>query len=87
MKKLLFGTIVLALVSVFPITTMAGVDVSVGISIPLPPPVTFEAPPPVVAITRYRRCLRCSRCKRRHFFLEWFLVASVGRPLVSFTIL
>ncbi len=50
MKKLLFGTIVLALVSVFPITTMAGVDVSVGISIPLPPPVTFEAPPPVVAL-------------------------------------
>ena len=50
MKKFLFGTIVLALISIFPITTMAGVDVSVGISIPLPPPITFEAPPDVVAL-------------------------------------
>ncbi len=50
MKKLLFGTIVLALISIFPITTLAGVDVSVGISIPLPPPITFEAPPDVVAL-------------------------------------
>ncbi len=50
MKKLLLGTIVLALISIFPITTMAGVDVSVGISIPLPPPVTFEAPPDVVVL-------------------------------------
>ncbi len=50
MKKLLFGTIVLALISIFPITTMAGVDVNVGISIPLPPPVTFAAPPDVVAL-------------------------------------
>jgi hypothetical protein len=50
MKKLLLGIIVLALISIFPITTMAGVDVSVGISIPLPPPVVFEAPPDVVAL-------------------------------------
>jgi hypothetical protein len=50
MKKLLFGTIILALVSVFPVMTMAGVDVSVGISIPLPPPVMFAAPPPVVVL-------------------------------------
>ena len=35
MKKLLFGTIVLALVSVFPIMTMAAVDIR--IAIPLPP--------------------------------------------------
>jgi hypothetical protein len=50
MKRLLFGTIVLALVSVFPVMTMAGVDVSVGIGIPLPPPITFAAPPPVVVL-------------------------------------
>ena len=48
MKKLLFGTILLALVSVFPITTMAAVDISVGIS--LPPPIVFAAPPEVVVI-------------------------------------
>ena len=50
MKRLLFGTIVLALVSVFPVMTMAGVDVSIGIGIPLPPPITFAAPPPVVVL-------------------------------------
>ena len=50
MKKLLLGTIVLALISIFPITTMAGVDVNIGFSIPLPPPVVFEAPPDVVAL-------------------------------------
>ncbi|MGA2332362.1 MAG: hypothetical protein ABSG75_11440 [Syntrophales bacterium] len=50
MKKLLLGIIFLALIVVFPVMTMAAVDVSVGISIPLPPPVTFEAPPTVVVL-------------------------------------
>ena len=48
MKKLLFGTILLALALVFPISTMAGVDV--GINISLPPPIVFAAPPEVVVI-------------------------------------
>ena len=48
MKKLLLGTILLALVLVFPIPTMAGVDV--GISISLPPLIVFAAPPEVVVI-------------------------------------
>ena len=48
MKKLLFGTILLALVSVFPIMTMAAVDISIGIS--LPPPIVFEAPPDVIVM-------------------------------------
>jgi len=48
MKKLLFGTILLALVSVFPIMTMAAVDIHV--SIPLPPPIVFAAPPEVIVI-------------------------------------
>ncbi len=48
MKKLLFGTILLALVSVFPIMTMAAVDISIGIS--LPPPIVFAAPPEVIVI-------------------------------------
>lgn len=47
MKKLLFGTI-LSLVLVFPIPTMAGVDVHV--SIPLPPLIVFAAPPEVVVL-------------------------------------
>ena len=50
MKKLLFGTILLALVGAFPIMTMAAVDVNVGISIPLPPLITFELPPNVVVL-------------------------------------
>jgi hypothetical protein len=48
MKKLLLGTIFLALVFVFPIPTMAGVDVH--LSIPLPPLIVFAAPPEVVVI-------------------------------------
>jgi len=48
MKKLLFGTILLALVSVFPIMTMAAVDISIGIS--LPPPIVFTAPPDVIVM-------------------------------------
>jgi hypothetical protein len=48
MKKLLFGTMLLALVIVVPISTMAAVDISIGIS--LPPPIVFAAPPEVIVI-------------------------------------
>ena len=48
MKKLLFGTIFLALVIVVPIQTMAQVNIS--ISFPLPPPIVFAAPPGVIVI-------------------------------------
>jgi hypothetical protein len=48
MKKLLFGTMLLALVIVFPVPTMAGVDTHVSIS--LPPPIVFAAPPEVIVI-------------------------------------
>jgi hypothetical protein len=48
MRKLLLGTILLALAIVVPIPAMAGVNISVGIS--LPPPIAFEAPPDVVAM-------------------------------------
>ena len=48
MKKLLSGIILLALVLVFPVSTMARVDV--GVSISLPPPIVFAAPPEVVVI-------------------------------------
>lgn len=48
MNKLLIGTILLALVLVFPVPTMAGVDV--GVSISLPPPIVFASPPEVVVI-------------------------------------
>ena len=48
MNKLLLGTILLALAIVFPITTMAGVNIGIGIS--LPPPIVFEAPPDVIVM-------------------------------------
>ena len=48
MKKLLFGTMFLALVIVVPIPTMAGVDIR--ISFPLPPPIVFAAPPELIVI-------------------------------------
>jgi len=50
MKKLLFGTIGLSLVLVFPILTMAMGRVDVGVAIPLPPPIVFAGPPHVVVI-------------------------------------
>jgi hypothetical protein len=48
MKKLLLGSILLVLAIVVPIPTMAGVDISIGIS--LPPLITFEAPPDVIVM-------------------------------------
>jgi len=48
MKKLLFGTMLLALVIVVPIPTMAGVNIS--INFPLPPPIVFAAPPELIVI-------------------------------------
>lgn len=48
MKKSLLGTVLLALVHVFPLPVMAGVDV--GINISLPPPIVFSTPPEVVVI-------------------------------------
>ena len=48
MKKLLFGTMLLALVFVVPIPTMARVDVNVSIA--LPPLIVFAAPPQLIVI-------------------------------------
>ena len=48
MKKLLFGTMLFALVIVVPISTMAAVDINVNIS--LPPPIVFQAPPDVIVM-------------------------------------
>lgn len=47
MKKLLFGTLFLALVFVLPAPTMARVDVRVGVSLP---PIVFGGPPELVVI-------------------------------------
>jgi hypothetical protein len=48
MKKLFFGTMLLALVLVFPVSSMARVDV--GINIGLPAPFLFAAPPAMVML-------------------------------------
>jgi hypothetical protein len=48
MKKLLLGSIFLTLVFVFPVSTMAGVNV--GINIGLPPPIVFATPPEMIVI-------------------------------------
>lgn len=47
MKKLLFGTILLSLVLIFPIPTMARVNVGISISLP---PIVFAMPPSVVVL-------------------------------------
>jgi hypothetical protein len=48
MKKLLFGTILFALVIVAPVATMARVDINISVS--LPPPIAFAAPPDVIVL-------------------------------------
>jgi hypothetical protein len=48
MKKLLSGTMLLAMVIAVPIPTMAGVNISVNF--PLPPPIVFAAPPSVIVL-------------------------------------
>jgi len=48
MKKLLFGTMLLALVITVSVPTMA--QVAINVNNPLPPPIAFQAPPDVVAM-------------------------------------
>jgi hypothetical protein len=48
MKKIIFGTILLALLFVLPVPAMARVDVNVNIS--LPPPILFSGPPEMVVL-------------------------------------
>jgi len=48
MKKLFFGTLLLALVIAVPIPTMARIDVNVRIA--LPPPIVFAAPPTLIVL-------------------------------------
>ena len=48
MKQLFFGTMLLALAIVVPVSTMAAVDINVNIS--LPPPIVFQAPPDVIVM-------------------------------------
>jgi hypothetical protein len=48
MKKLFFGTILLALIIVFPIPMMANAEVDVRIV--LPPPIVFAAPPDLIVL-------------------------------------
>ena len=49
MKKLLLVSIFFTLAIIVPIPTMAGVDINAGIS--LTPPIVFEAPPEVIAMS------------------------------------
>jgi hypothetical protein len=48
MKKILLITALLLSVNLFPIPTMAGVDISVSIG--LPPPIMFSAPPHLIVL-------------------------------------
>ena len=50
MKKLFFGTLLLAVVIAVPIATMAVVNVNIGIGIGLPPPIVFAAPPQLIVL-------------------------------------
>ena len=50
MKKLLFGTVLLVGLIIFPFMSLAQVNVHVKVPIPLPPPIPFIGPPKVVVL-------------------------------------
>jgi hypothetical protein len=58
MKKMIFGTLLLASISVFPLPTMAEVSINIGIpapphiriGIPMPPHIRFMEPPRLVVV-------------------------------------
>ncbi len=50
MKKLFFGTVLLALMFSFPLSMMAEVNVNIGFSLPLPPVIHFQEPPRLVVL-------------------------------------
>jgi hypothetical protein len=84
MKRLFLGTLLLALLIVLPIPAMAGVDVNVNIS--LPPPIVFAGPPEMVVLPETNIYV-VPDSDVDIFFLGWLVVASVGRTMVSLTLL
>ena len=83
MKKLFFGTLLLALVIVVPIPTMARVDVNVSIALP---PIVFAAPPELIVLPDTYVYV-VPDYDVDIFFYGWLVVASVGRTLVSLALL
>ena len=84
MKKLLFGTILLALVSVVPMPTMAQVRINVNIG--LPPPIVFAAPPELIVIPETYVYVDPDIDVDLFFWDGWWW-RLMGRSLVSFTLL
>ena len=83
MKKLLFGTMFWALVIVVPIPTMA---VDIHVSIPLPPPIVFAAPPEMIVIPETYAYVAPDIDADLFFWSGWW-GPSMGRSLVSLTLL
>ncbi|OPY13517.1 MAG: hypothetical protein A4E69_01614 [Syntrophus sp. PtaB.Bin138] len=50
MKRMFPGMLLLAVLTVLPLSAKAGVDVGVHIGIPLPPPIVFSVPPVTIVI-------------------------------------
>ena len=84
MKKLLFGTMLLALVIIVPTSTMARVDINIGI--PLPPPIVFAAPPEMIVIPETYAYVAPDIDADLFFWSGWWW-PSMGRSLVSLTLL
>ena len=83
MKKLYFGTLLLALVILVPIPTMARVDVGISIGLPL---IEFAAPPAVIVLPDTDGVYVDPDLDVDLYFWNG-LVASMGRSLVSLALL
>ena len=58
MKKVLLGSLLLAVSNLFPVPTMAGMDI--GINISVPPIIAFSAPPELIGVrTADSQGLKC----------------------------
>ena len=50
MKKAMIGTLFLLVAALVPLSVRAQIGVSVGVNVPLPPPIVFSGPPEVVVL-------------------------------------
>jgi len=50
MKKAMIGTLFLLVAALVPLSARAQIGVSVGVNVPLPPPIVFSGPPQVVVL-------------------------------------
>ena len=76
MKRLLFGTMLMGLVTIVSVPTMA--EVAINVNIPLPPPIVFNAPPDVVVLPDTPDVYACPGISVDLFFYDGWWICQWG---------